>query len=195
MFTVPELQYSFDALEPAISKATMKLHHDRHHKGYVTKLNAFISNRPDLANMSIEELLTSEDTKTIPEIRRHGGGHYNHSLFWQMMTPNGAKPSQALTDELAARYGSFDAFKEQFTSQALQLFGSGWCWLEADLSISLTQNQDNPITQGRPVPLLGLDVWEHAYYLDYYNDRQAYIDGWWDVVDWQYVQAQFEAVV
>ncbi len=186
MFRVPDMPYAYDALEPSISRQIMELHHQRHHAGYVAKLNAYISDHPELAGRSIEELLRDATTNTITEIRRHGGGHYNHSLFWQMMSPQ-SEMNDTVEQALGAVYGSMAAFREQFTAAALQLFGSGWCWLEADLSISTTHNQDTPLMYGRAAPLLGLDVWEHAYYLDYYNDRRAYIDAWWNVVNWDYV--------
>ncbi len=189
MFRVPDLPYTYDALEPSISRHIMELHHDRHHVGYVSKLNAYIADHPELAGRSIEALLTDTETNGIAPIRRHGGGHYNHSLFWQMMAPNSTMPSE-VEQLLRDTFGSVAAFKEKFTAAALQLFGSGWCWLEADLSISTTRNQDTPIMHGRAAPLLGLDVWEHAYYLDYYNDRKAYVDAWWNVVNWQYVVEQ-----
>ena len=197
MFTVPDLEYAYDALGDNISKEVMELHHDKHHKTYVDKLNAALATHPELSGKTVVELISN--LSEIPEdirgaVRNHGGGHYNHSLFWKVMAPNaGGQPSGALLDGIAATYGSYEAFVEEFTAKALGVFGSGWVWLEADLSISTSANQDSPLTEGRAEPLLGLDVWEHAYYLDYKNKRDDYVAAWWNVVNWSFVEGRFQA--
>jgi Fe-Mn family superoxide dismutase len=194
MFTLPELDYAYDALAPHISKQIMELHHSKHHQTYVDKLNAALEQAPELQGKSIEELLKNLDA--APEtvrtaIRNHGGGHYNHSLFWKIMSPNGGgQPSGELGDALIAKYGTFQAFTDEFSSKAAGIFGSGWAWLMPDLSIVTAPNQDNPIMNGSPAPLLGLDVWEHAYYLDYTYKRADYIKAWWNVVDWEAITIQ-----
>ena len=201
-FTVPELPYAYDALTPAISEEIMKLHHDTHHVGYVTKLNAALEE----ADIQLEDKGSEQATLAaalgnlaqLPAsvqtaVRNNGGGHYNHARFWTWMTPGGSDCSPELMAALEARYGSFDAFKEEFSTKALGLFGSGWVWLEEDLSISTSPNQDSPLMAGRGEPLLGLDVWEHAYYLDYNAARKDYVDAWWSIVDWATVSAQFAA--
>ena len=191
MFTVPALSYGYDALEPAISGDIMRLHHDKHHQAYVDKLNAAIENAPELKDRSLDDLLTSLDS--LPEsvrtaVRNNGGGHYNHGLFWQMMAPQaGGEPTGELAAKIAERYGSFQGFVDEFTTKATGLFGSGWAWLMPNMDIITTPNQDTPIMQGLPAPLLGLDVWEHAYYLDYKNVRPDYITAWWNVVNWEFV--------
>jgi len=196
MFTVPELSYSYDALEPSISKDIMELHHDKHHVAYVTKLNAALEGHPGLQGKSIEELLRGIDE--LPEdirmpVRNNGGGHYNHSLFWLCMSPRGGgAPEGPLGDALVAKYGSFEAFTEQLNAKALGLFGSGWVWLSPDLEISTSPNQDSPLMTGGPEPLMGLDVWEHAYYLDYKNKRDEYVTSWWNVVDWEFVAERYQ---
>jgi len=196
MFTVPALPYEYDALEPAISADIMRLHHDKHHQAYVDKLNAALANAPDLGERSIEDLLAHLDQ--LPEairaaVRNNGGGHYNHSLFWQWMSPNGGgEPTGALAEAIISAYGSFDAFVEKFTTEATGLFGSGWVWLMPNMDVITTANQDNPIMDGQPAPLLGLDVWEHAYYLDYKNVRPDYIKAWWDVVNWEKVASEYQ---
>ena len=196
MFKLPELNYAYDALESNISEDIMRLHHQKHHQTYVDKLNAAIGSFPDLQTKSIEALLGSIDE--APEsvrttIRNHGGGHYNHSLFWKCMSPDGGgEPSDHLKSLLAEKYGSFDSFKEEFTAKALTLFGSGWVWLQPDMEIITSPNQDNPIMSGQPAPILGLDVWEHAYYLDYKNKRDDYIKNWWNVVDWKFVGERYK---
>lgn len=198
MFQVPALQYEYDALSKSISADIMKLHHDKHHQAYVDKLNAAIE--PYAASIdgrSIEQLLASIDT--LPEAIRHdvrnqGGGHYNHSRFWQWMSPDGGgEPTGALGRALGEKYGSYQEFVDAFTAQATSVFGSGWVWLESDLSIATSANQDTPLIDGRPAPLLGLDVWEHAYYLDYQNKRPDYIAAWWDVVAWENISDDFAA--
>lgn len=192
MFTVPELPYGYDALEPAIGREVMQLHHDKHHQAYVDKLNAAVESVPELKGRSLDELLS--DLEAVPEavrmaVRNNGGGHYNHSLFWQMMAPNGGgEPSEELAEKLNERYGNFQGFIDEFTGKALSLFGSGWVWLEPNLDIVTTPNQDTPTMQGLPAPILGLDVWEHAYYLDYKNVRADYVKAWWSVVNWSFVE-------
>ena len=197
MFTVPALPYSYDALKIAISEDIMRLHHDKHHQVYVDKLNAAIATAPELEGRSVEDLLKNIDN--VPAavqgaIRNHGGGHYNHSLFWQWMSPDGAKePTGELAAKLNEKYGSFQAFVDEFTATSLAVFGSGWTWLQPDLSIITTANQDTPIAQGLSEPLLGLDVWEHAYYLDYKNKRDDYIHAWWQVVNWDFVASRYDS--
>lgn len=196
MYKLPALDYSYDAFGQYISKDIMKLHHDNHHQTYVDKLNAALDQAPELKEKSLEELLRSVDS--LPEhvrtaIRNHGGGHYNHSLFWKFMSPDGGfEPTGALATALADKYGNFQGFIDTFSSQATGVFGSGWAWLQPNLSIVTTANQDSPLNTGGPAPILGLDVWEHAYYLDYTYKRADYIKAWWHVVNWAEVQARFE---
>ena len=190
MYKLPDLPYDYSALEPAISRDIMQLHHQKHHQGYVNKLNAAIEGT-GLDDLSIEDLLARVDS--LPESIRqtvvnNGGGHYNHSQFWQWMSPEGGgRTKQALLGALEARYGGFDEFVDKFTVSATGLFGSGWVWLMPNLDIVTTANQDNPIMEGQPAPILGLDVWEHAYYLDYYNRREQYVEAWWRVVNWEVI--------
>lgn len=197
MFSLPELTYAYSDLAPAISPEVMKLHHSKHHQSYVDKLNAAIEEAPELNGRTIEDLLANLDT--LPEavrtaIRNNGGGHYNHSLFWQWMSPNGGgEPTGELGERINGHYGNYQAFVDEFTTKATGLFGSGWVWLMPDMKIITTPNQDTPIMNGEPVPILGLDVWEHAYYLDYKNVRPDYIKAWWGVVDWGSVQSSFAA--
>ncbi len=171
MYTLPDLPYGYDQLGKYISKDIMQLHHDKHHQTYVDKLNAAIETAPALKERPLETLLS--DLSSLPEsvqmaIRNHGGGHYNHSLFWQWMSPDGGgEPTGELATAIIERYGSFQAFVDEFTTKSLGVFGSGWAWLQPNLDIITTPNQDTPINQGLEAPLLGLDVWEHAYYLDY----------------------------
>lgn len=194
MFTLPELGYDYDALGKYISKDIMQLHHSKHHQTYVDKLNAALDQAPALKERSLDSLLQGLDN--LPEhvrtpIRNHGGGHYNHSLFWQWMSPDGGgEPSGRLAEELVDKYGSFQGFVDEFTAKSLGVFGSGWVWLQPDMNIVTTPNQDTPIGQGMQAPLLGLDVWEHAYYLDYKNKRDDYIQAWWNVVNWSYVESR-----
>ena len=196
MYTVPGLGYAYNALEPHISGTIMELHHDKHHQAYVDKLNAALDGHADLQAKSVEELL--RDLSAVPEdirtaVRNHGGGHYNHSLFWKVLSPNGGgQPSGHLADDIAAKYGSFDAFVEQFNAKALGLFGSGWVWLTPELEIVALPNQDVTLHDHGPEPLMGLDVWEHAYYLDYKNKRDDYIKAWWNVVDWDFVASRYQ---
>lgn len=199
MFTVPALGYDYNALEPHISKEVMELHHTKHHQTYVDKLNAALKDFPDLANKEVEELLIG--LSGLPEavrtaVRNHGGGHYNHSLFWKVMSPNGGGEPRidgALAAAITQKYGSFQAFVDEFNTKATGLFGSGWVWLQPDLSIVTSPNQDSPLIDGGPAPLMGLDVWEHAYYLDYKNKRDDYIKAWWNVVDWDFVSERYAA--
>jgi Fe-Mn family superoxide dismutase len=191
--TLPPLPYDYGALEPHIDARTMEIHHTKHHQGYVSNLNAALEKAPNLQGKSLEELLGNLDA--VPEsvrtaVRNNGGGHWNHSMFWQLMGPNvGSEPSGALADALKSTFGGFDQFKEKFAAAAVARFGSGWAWLIADgnsLSIESTPNQDTPVMQGKR-PILGLDVWEHAYYLKYQNRRADYIGAWWQVVNWDAV--------
>ena len=195
MYSLPDLPYGYDQLGSYISGDIMKLHHDKHHQTYVDKLNAAIDNAPTLRERPLDSLLT--DLSSLPEnvqtvIRNHGGGHYNHSLFWQWMSPDGgSEPTGELADAIIAKYGSFQAFVDEFTTKSLGVFGSGWAWLQPDMSIITTANQDTPIMQGLDAPLLGLDVWEHAYYLDYKNKRDDYVKSWWNVVNWDFVESRY----
>ncbi|WP_287156753.1 superoxide dismutase [Chloroflexus sp.] len=200
-FEVPPLPYDYNALEPYIDEATMHYHHDNHHQTYVTNLNNALANYPELQSKTIEELLGNLDA--IPEairtaVRNNGGGHWNHTFFWEIMAPNaGGAPTGDLAAAIDAAFGSFDAFKEKFKAAALGRFGSGWAWLVAakdgSLSIMSTPNQDNPLMEGKTA-ILGLDVWEHAYYLKYQYKRAAYVDAWWNVVNWAKVAEHYAAV-
>jgi Fe-Mn family superoxide dismutase len=196
MFTLPELTYDYNALEPHISAEIMELHHSKHHQAYIDKLNKALEEAPEWQNKPIEEILTHLDE--LPEtirtaVRNNGGGHYNHSLFWQMMSPTGGgEPEGELLEGLNQKYGSFTAFKEQFSNIAAGIFGSGWAWLLPDLSITVTPLQDSPLSLSGVTPLLGLDVWEHAYYLDYKNKRPDYIAAWWNVVNWLVIADRFK---
>lgn len=196
-FKLPDLEYNYDAFGKYISKQVMELHHTKHHQTYVDKLNTALESVPELAGVPLEQVLTNIDK--APEtvkmaIRNHGGGHYNHSLFWRCLSPTSSKsPSGKLLDDLESKYGSFQGFVDEFSAKALGVFGSGWVWLQPDLSIVSTPNQDNPIMSGGDAPILGLDVWEHAYYLDYTYNRADYIKAWWEVVDWDKTRERFEA--
>ncbi len=196
--TLPELGYAYDALEPYIDEQTMRIHHTKHHQAYINKLNAAIEKHPELAKKSAQELLA--DLSAIPEdirtaVRNHGGGTFNHTLFWQMMGPvERHEPKGKLANAITATFGSFDAFKEQFQAAAGSQFGSGWGWLvkkDGKLAIVATANQDNPVSEGM-IPLLGVDVWEHSYYLKYQNRRPDYLAAFWNVVDWAFVEKRFE---
>ncbi len=199
-FTLPPLPYASDALEPNIDKTTMDIHHDKHHGAYVTNLNKALESAPDLQNKSIEELLAN-NLAAIPEsiktaVRNNGGGHANHSLFWNLMAPNGGgAPKGEVESVITSNFGSFDGFKEKFNAAATTRFGSGWAWLVKDsggkFEIISTANQDNPLMDGKK-PILGLDVWEHAYYLKYQNRRPEYIAAWWNVVNWNEVNKQLK---
>lgn len=196
MFSLPNLPYEYDALGPAISADIMELHHKKHHQAYVDKLNAALEGRSEFAGWTVERLLC--ELNTLPEeirttVRNNAGGHYNHSLFWQWLSPNGGgQPDGELEQAIVARYGSFQAFVDNFTTQASGVFGSGWVWLQPNMDIITTPNQDSPLTTGGEGPLLGLDVWEHAYYLDYKNRRPEYIEAWWNVVNWDFVRERYE---
>jgi superoxide dismutase, Fe-Mn family len=197
---LPPLPYDYTALEPHIDEQTMRIHHDKHHATYVTNLNAALEKAPDLQNKSIEELLS--DIDSVPEeirtaVRNNGGGHANHTLFWEIMGPGGGgEPTGAIGDAIKATFGSFDSFKEQFAKAATTRFGSGWAWLVSDngtLSITSYPNQDSPLMEGK-VPILGLDVWEHAYYLKYQNRRPEYITAWWNTINWDAVNELYSKV-
>ncbi len=197
--SLPELGYATDALEPHIDKATMEIHHGKHHNAYVTNLNAALEGKPELADLSLEDLQAKiADT---PALRNNGGGHYNHSLFWKVIAPGGASaPSGELAEKIDAAFGSFDAFKEEFAKAGATRFGSGWAWLgvkpDGSVGVCSTPNQDNPL-MGAPAdtcdckPILGLDVWEHAYYLNYQNRRPDYISAFWNVVNWDVVAENY----
>jgi Fe-Mn family superoxide dismutase len=195
-FTLPALPYAFDALEPHIDAQTMQIHHGKHHQAYVNNLNAAIEKAPELAGKSLDDLM--KNINTVPEavrtaVRNNGGGHWNHSFFWELMGPKaGGEPTGKLADAIRGAFGDFAKFKEQFAAAATGRFGSGWAWLVSDggkLSITSTPNQDNPLMEGRKA-ILGLDVWEHAYYLKYQNRRPDYVTAWWNVVDWNKVAAK-----
>jgi Fe-Mn family superoxide dismutase len=197
-FTLPQLPYAFDALEPHIDAQTMQIHHGKHHQAYVNNLNAAIEKAPDLANKSIDDLMrgiNSAPESVRTAVRNNGGGHWNHSMFWQIMAPKaGGEPSGALGDGIRSSFGDFAKFREQFAAAATGRFGSGWGWLVVDggkLAITSTPNQDNPLMEGKQA-ILGLDVWEHAYYLKYQNRRPDYITAWWNVVNWGEVAKRFE---
>jgi len=196
---LPQLPYGYDALEPFIDKETMTLHHDKHHGTYVTNLNAAIEKHPELEGKSAEDLL--RDLNAVPEdiraaVRNNGGGHVNHSMFWTIMGPGkGGPPTGAIGEALKQAFGDFEAFKKQFNEAGTKQFGSGWVWLvrgkDGKLQIASTPNQDNPISQGN-FPVMGNDVWEHAYYLKYQNRRADYLAAWWNVVNWVEVAKRFE---
>jgi Fe-Mn family superoxide dismutase len=197
-YEVPPLPYDYNALEPHIDEATMRVHHDKHHQAYVDKVNAALEGT-DLAGSPILDILKNLDQ--VPEdkrnpVRNNGGGHYNHSLFWEWMSPDGGgEPEGALAEAIAAAFGSFADFQEKFKAAGVNQFGSGWAWLVEDgsgLAVVSTANQDNPVSQGK-TPLLGVDVWEHSYYLKYQNKRPDYIDAWWNVVNWSRVAEGFGA--
>jgi len=197
MFELLDLPYSFDALEPHIDAKTMEIHHDKHHKGYVDKLNAAVEGT-EFADMDVNELL--KNIENIPEDKRQavinmGGGHANHSLFWEILSPESGEPSGQLSEEINKKFGSFEEFKEQFTTAATKVFGSGWAWLvlnNSQLEILGMPNQDSPIMDNL-IPILGLDVWEHAYYLNYQNKRPEYIEAFFKVINWKKVEELFES--
>lgn len=198
-YTLPDLPYAHDALEPHIDAKTMEIHHGKHHAGYVAKLNAALEGHADLAAKPIDDLMRG--LSDVPEairsaVRNNGGGHANHTLFWTVLSPNGGgSPEGELADAINAKFGSLDAFKEQFANAAATRFGSGWAWLSVDggeLVVESTPNQDTPLSEGR-TPILGLDVWEHAYYLNYQNRRPDYISAFWNVVNWNEVAQRFAA--
>ncbi|MGH9594909.1 MAG: superoxide dismutase [Bryobacteraceae bacterium] len=197
-FTLPALPYAADALEPHIDKMTMEIHHGKHHNGYVTNLNKALESAPDLASKSLEELLAN-NCAAVPEairnaVRNNGGGHFNHSMFWQIMGPGkGGAPVGTLASAIRGAFGGFDSFKEKFGAAAAGRFGSGWAWLiktASGVEIMSTPNQDNPPMEGKHA-VIGLDVWEHAYYLKYQNRRPDYIGAWWNVVNWEEAEKRF----
>jgi superoxide dismutase, Fe-Mn family len=197
-YEVPALPYDYSALEPHIDEATMRVHHDKHHQAYVDKVNAALDGT-DWADRPIEEVIAS--LSDVPEgkrtaVRNNGGGHLNHTLFWESMSPSGGgEPSGALADAIASAFGSFDDFKAQVKDAGVNQFGSGWAWLVHDgsgLAVVSSANQDNPLSDGK-TPLLGVDVWEHAYYLKYQNRRPDYIDAWWNTVNWETVAVRFDS--
>ncbi len=199
-FTLPPLPYPYNALEPHIDERTMQIHHDKHHAAYVNNLNAALEPFPDLQKKSVEELIGSIDAlpeKVRTPVRNNGGGHVNHTMFWEMMAPGGAKePGGDLLQAINKTFGGFDKFKEAFAKACTGRFGSGWAWLVADrssaVSIEDTPNQDTPLMNGRR-PILGCDVWEHAYYLNYQNRRPDYVTAWWNVVNWTDVAKRYDA--
>ena len=198
-YELPKLAYEFSALEPHVDALTMEIHHDKHHNAYVTNLNAAVEKHPALFEKSVEELVA--DLASVPEdirgaVRNNGGGHANHSLFWTVISPNGGgQPTGELAAAIDNKFGGFDAFKQAFAQAAATRFGSGWAWLvvsNGEFEVVSTPNQDNPLTDGK-TPILGLDVWEHAYYLNYQNRRPDYIAAFWNVVDWNEVARRYEA--
>jgi Fe-Mn family superoxide dismutase len=196
--SVPPLPYDYNALEPHIDEQTMRIHHDKHHGAYVNNLNTALEKHPELQNKSVEDLIRG--INTVPEdirtaVRNNGGGHVNHTMFWEIMGPGkvGA-PSGAIADAIKSSFGSFDTFKTQFADAAAKRFGSGWAWLidaAGKLTIESTANQDSPLMEGKK-PMLGIDVWEHAYYLKYQNRRPDYVNAWWNVVNWDAVNKRFK---
>lgn len=201
-YKLPDLDYPYDALEPYIDAKTMEIHHTKHHATYITNLNKALENKSDLQKWTLEELLTSPDK--IPEdiktaVRNNGGGHFNHSMFWKLMKKDGGgEPGGRIANKIKGAFGDFERFKEKFTKAGIGRFGSGWVWLVLDkrgvLSITSTPNQDNPIMESnKNKPILGLDVWEHAYYLKYQNRRAEYIEAWWSVVNWEQVEKNLES--
>jgi Fe-Mn family superoxide dismutase len=198
-FELPQLPYAYDALEPHIDKETMNIHHTKHHNTYVTNLNNALQGNEELLSKSVEEVVANLDA--VPEavrtaVRNNGGGHANHALFWQILSPNGGgAPTGELADAINNKFGSLESFKEEFAKAATTRFGSGWAWLSVsngELELSSTPNQDSPLMEGK-TPILGLDVWEHAYYLNYQNRRPDYISSFWNVVNWDEVSKRFSA--
>ncbi len=197
-YELPQLPYAYDALEPHIDKETMNIHHTKHHNTYVTNVNAALENYPELAAKSVEALISNMEE--VPEairtaVRNNGGGHANHSLFWTILSPNGGgEPVGELAAAINAKFGSYAAFKEEFAKAATTRFGSGWAWLavnNGEIEVTSTPNQDSPLMEGK-TPILGLDVWEHAYYLNYQNRRPDYISAFWNVVDWNAVEKRYQ---
>ncbi len=201
-FSLPPLPYPYDALEPHIDKLTMEIHHTKHHAAYVNNLNKALESAPELANKKLEELLAN-NCAIVPEkirtaVRNHGGGHINHSFFWEIMGPNaGGQPTGKIAEAITQTFGSFEKFKEKFTEAALGRFGSGWAWLvltpSKQLEVYSTANQDSPLMEGK-IPILGIDVWEHAYYLKYQYRRADYVQAWWNVVNWAAVEKRFTSI-
>lgn len=191
-YNLPKLPYAYDALEPIIDAKTMEIHHTKHHQTYIDKLNEALAKHPEIADKTVEELLA--DINSVPEdirnaVRNHGGGYVNHALFWELLSPNKQEPSKKLANAITKVFGSFDKFKEQFNNCALTRFGSGWAWLvlnKGKLEIYNTANQDSPLMEGK-IPLLGLDVWEHAYYLKWQSNRKGYVEIFWNVINWKKV--------
>ena len=199
-FELPALPYAHDALEPSVDKMTMEIHHGKHHAAYVTNLNKALESAPALAGLSVEELIAG-NCAAVPEnirtaVRNNGGGHVNHSMFWQIMGPNaGGAPVGNLASAITSAFGSFDSFKEKFAAAGMGRFGSGWAWLVASggkIEIASTPNQDNPLMEGKH-PVMGCDVWEHAYYLKYQNRRADYLAAWWNVVNWNAIEQRFNS--
>ena len=202
-YSLPSLEYSVDALEPHVDARTMEIHHGKHHQTYIDKLNGALEGHSDLSEKSIDDLIT--DLSALPEsvqtaVRNNGGGHYNHTFFWQCISPNGGgTPTGELSNAIAATFGNFEAFKNEFLQAAITRFGSGWAWLikqeDGSLAVTSSPNQDNPLMRGIAdrcgTPILGLDVWEHAYYLNYQNRRPDYVAGFWNVVDWERANSLF----
>jgi len=198
-FELPKLAYAYDALEPHIDARTMEIHHTKHHNAYITNLNGAVEKTPELGGKSLEEMLSN--LNAVPEsvrivVRNHGGGTYNHNLFWEFMSPQGGgEPKGELAKAIDASFSSFDAFKAEFEKAAVSRFGSGWAWLvkkDSGLAVVSTANQDTPLSEGL-TPILGIDVWEHAYYLKYQNRRPDYVSAWWNVVNWDAVAARYAA--
>lgn len=199
-FTTPDLPYAYDALEPYIDEETMKIHHDKHHVAYTTNFNKALESHPELFEKSAEDIL--RNLSSVPEdikaaVKNHGGGHVHHSLFWEIMAPaEGGQAEGKLSEAIVDTFGSFDKFKEEFTQAAMTVFGSGWAWLSVDngkLIIEKTGNQDSPYSLGH-TPILGIDVWEHSYYLKYQNRRAEFVENFWKVINWQAVGEKFEQV-
>ena len=197
-YELPPLPYAFDALEPHIDARTMEIHHDRHHATYIMNANNALADHPDLAAMCVEDLIS--DLSAVPEgirtaVRNNAGGHANHSLFWPVLSADGGAPSGALAAAIDSAFGSLDALKGEFAQAATTRFGSGWAWLikqaDGSLAVTSTPNQDSPLMDGSGTPILGLDVWEHAYYLNYQNKRPDYIAAWWNVVNWDEAARRF----
>jgi Fe-Mn family superoxide dismutase len=200
-YTLPPLPYAYDALEPFIDARTMQIHHDKHHAAYVANLNKAVADFPEVGAKPVEDLL--KDLNAVPEkirtaVRNQGGGHYNHSLFWQTLKTDGGEPKGALAAAIGQQFGSFSTFKEDWTKAGVSQFGSGWAWLVVDgdkkLVIEPTANQDSPLSQGRQ-PLLGIDVWEHAYYLKYQNRRPEYVAAFFNVINWDFVSARYDKIM
>lgn len=200
-FKLPDLPYAFDALEPHIDAQTMQIHHDKHHAAYTAKLNEALEKHPNLQKKTIEELL--RDIESIPQdirgaVRNNGGGYANHTLFWEIMSPNGGgEPGGALGDAIKQKFGSFQDFRTKVTTAGTTQFGSGWAWLVVDgtgIDVYSTPNQDSPLMKGH-TPVLGVDVWEHAYYLKYQNKRPDYLEAWWNTVNWDAVAKRYDAAV
>ncbi len=197
-YTLPSLPYPYDALEPCIDKMTMEIHHTKHHQGYINNLNSALEKYSEFHNLELEEIL--KNLNQLPEeikiaVRNNGGGHYNHSLFWEIMKPNGGnKPAGKLAEAIENTFGSFENFKNLFSEVALKHFGSGWAWLvltpQKELKVYSLPNQDSPLMNG-DLPIMGLDVWEHAYYLKYQNRRNEYIQAWWNVVNWEKIEERY----